>query len=103
MADSHAESKSHSQSTAHLVVTEGGNVKLLDQNLDTRRVCKGAIVKAKCHLLFIDGFPELVDKNQSSHQSLLIVAAQRDLREIEKCLCMDNNYISQLASLVSLC
>ncbi|KAG1857801.1 hypothetical protein F4604DRAFT_1931306 [Suillus subluteus] len=100
MADSHAESKSHSQSTAHLVVTEGGNVKLLDQNLDTQRVVKGAIVEVKCRLLFIDGFPELVDKHQLSHQSLLIVATQRELHEIEKHLHMDNNYISQLASLV---
>ncbi|KAG2356586.1 hypothetical protein BDR07DRAFT_1380685 [Suillus spraguei] len=70
---------------------------------NTQRVVKGAIVEVKCHLLFIDGFPELVDKNQLSHQSLLIVAAQRNLREIEKHLRMDDNYISHLASLVDAC
>lgn len=68
-----------------------------------KRVVKGVNVKAKCHLLFISGFPELVDKNQLSHQSLLTVAAQCNLHKIKKCLCMNNNYISQLASLVSLC
>ncbi|KAG2349789.1 hypothetical protein BDR05DRAFT_943663 [Suillus weaverae] len=100
-----SKSKSHSTSTAlaHIVVAEGGNIKLLDQNLETRRVVKGVIMEAKCQLVFIDGFPELVDKNQLSYQSLLTVAAQHNLHEIKKCLCMDEDYISQLASLVDAC
>ncbi|KAG1883220.1 hypothetical protein F4604DRAFT_1920403 [Suillus subluteus] len=97
-----SKSKSHSTSTAlaHIVVAEGGNIKLLDQNLETRRVVKGAIMEAKCQLVFVDGFPELVDKNQLSYQSLLTVAAQHNLCEIEKRLRTDEDYISQLASLV---
>ncbi|KAG2124859.1 hypothetical protein DEU56DRAFT_916798 [Suillus clintonianus] len=85
---------------AHLVITESGNVKLLDQNQDTKRVVKRAILEAKCHLVFVDGFPELVDKNQLSHESLLTVARELGLHEIEKRLRLDENYTTLLAALV---
>ncbi|KAG1834078.1 hypothetical protein DFJ58DRAFT_735888 [Suillus subalutaceus] len=80
-----SKSKSRSTSTAlaHIVVAEGGNIKLLAQNLETQRVVKGAIMEAKCQLAFVDGFPEL-----------------HNLCEIEKHHRMDEDYISQLASLV---
>lgn len=83
------------------MVAEGGNIKLLDQNLETQRVVKGVIMEAKCQLVFVDGFPKLVDKNQFSYQSLLTVAVQHNLCEIEKHLRTDEDYILQLASLVS--
>ncbi|KAG0701810.1 hypothetical protein DFH29DRAFT_999888 [Suillus ampliporus] len=85
---------------AHLVITESGNVKLLDQNLDMKRVVKWAILDAKCHLVFIDRFPELVDKNQLSHESLLDIARELGLHEIEKHLRLDENYTTLLAALV---
>ncbi|KAG2153065.1 uncharacterized protein EDB93DRAFT_1248980 [Suillus bovinus] len=88
------------KSKAHLVITESGNVKLLDQNLDTKRVIKRAILDAKSHLVFVDGFPELIDKNQLSHKSLLTVAGELGLHEIKKCLRLDENYIMLLAALV---
>ncbi|KAG2133238.1 uncharacterized protein EDB93DRAFT_1254907 [Suillus bovinus] len=88
------------KSKAHLVITESGNVKLLDQNLDTKRVVKWAILDAKSHLVFVDGFPELIDKNQLSHKSLLTVAGELGLHEIEKRLRLDENYIMLLAALV---
>lgn len=50
------------QMTASLVCMEKGNVKLLDQNYETRWVVRDAILDAKGHIIFINAYPELVDK-----------------------------------------
>ncbi|KAG1768629.1 hypothetical protein EV702DRAFT_1271498 [Suillus placidus] len=87
-------------SAASLVRTEKGNVKLLDQNLETRRVVRDAIIDAKGHIIFVNAYPELVDKNQVSLQSLLTVAENRSIKAIKKRLQTDAQYAALLGSLV---
>jgi hypothetical protein len=89
------------QMTASLVRMEKGNVKLLDQNYETRRVVRDAILDAKGHIIFVNAYPELVDKNQVSLQSLLMVADNRGIKAIKKHLQTDAQYAAHLGSLVS--
>ncbi|KAG2095158.1 hypothetical protein BD769DRAFT_1678501 [Suillus cothurnatus] len=88
------------RSIASLVRTEGGKVKLLDQNLETRKVLQSAIMEVKCHLFFTNGYPELVDKNQVALQALIVVAEKRGMYAIKERLQADERYASQLSSLV---
>ncbi|KAG2737944.1 hypothetical protein P692DRAFT_20883061 [Suillus brevipes Sb2] len=88
------------QVIASLVRTEKGNIKLLDQNLETRRVVRDAIIDAKGHIIFVNAYPELVDKNQVSLQSLLTVAENRGIKAIKKRLQTDAQYAALLGSLV---
>ncbi|KAG1764083.1 hypothetical protein EV702DRAFT_1205196 [Suillus placidus] len=92
---------SKTRSIASLVRTEGGKVKLLDQNLETRKVLQSAIMEVKCHLFFANGYPELVDKNQVALQALIVVAEKRGVHAIKERLQADERYASQLGSLVS--
>jgi hypothetical protein len=89
------------QAIASLVRTEKGNIKLLDQNLETQRVVRDAIIDAKGHIIFVNAYPELVDKNQVSLQSLLTVAENRGIKAIKKRLQTDAQYAALLGSLVS--
>ncbi|KAG2085580.1 uncharacterized protein F5147DRAFT_781952 [Suillus discolor] len=93
-------SDAKTRSIASLVKTESGKVKLLDQNLETRRVLQSAIVEVKCHLYFANGYPELVDKNQVTLQALIVVAEKRGAHSIKERLQSDEQYASQLGSLV---
>ncbi|KAG2126325.1 uncharacterized protein EDB93DRAFT_1109719 [Suillus bovinus] len=88
------------QMTASLVRTEKGNVKLLDQNLETQRVVQNAIIDTKGHIIFVNAYPELIDKNQVSLQSLLMVVKNRSIKAIKKCLQTDAQYATLLGSLV---
>ncbi|KAG1819805.1 uncharacterized protein BJ212DRAFT_1479030 [Suillus subaureus] len=54
------------KSVASLVQTKKGKVKLLNQNLQTHQVIQATISEAKCHVMFVHGYPELVKKNQLS-------------------------------------
>ncbi|KAG2160169.1 uncharacterized protein EDB93DRAFT_1099530 [Suillus bovinus] len=90
------------QNVASLIQTEKGNIKLLDQNHETRQVIRNVIIDAKCHIVFINAYPELVDKNQISLQSLLKVAQDLGIHAIKQCLQKDVQYASHLASLVEL-
>ncbi|KAG2154333.1 uncharacterized protein EDB93DRAFT_1102132 [Suillus bovinus] len=89
------------QNVASLIRMEKGNIKLLDQNHKTCRVIRNVIIDAKCHIVFINAYPELVDKNQISLQSLLKVAQDLGIHAIKQCLQKDVQYASHLASLVS--
>ncbi|KAG2158665.1 uncharacterized protein EDB93DRAFT_1245899 [Suillus bovinus] len=93
-------SDAKTRSIASLIKTESGKVKLLDQNLETRRVLQSAIVEVKCHLYFANSYPELVDKNQVTLQALIVVAKKRGAHSIKECLQSDERYVSQLGSLV---
>ncbi|KAG2745268.1 hypothetical protein P692DRAFT_20741800, partial [Suillus brevipes Sb2] len=93
-------SDAKTRSIASLVRTESGKVKLLDQNLETRRVLQSAIMEVKCHLFFANGYPELVDKNQVALQALIVVAEKRGVHPIKERLQSDERYASQLGSLV---
>ncbi|KAG2114918.1 hypothetical protein BD769DRAFT_1673373 [Suillus cothurnatus] len=88
------------QTIAALVRTEKGHVKLLDQNNETRRVVQDAIIDAKGYIIFVNAYPELVDKNQVALQSLLTVAGNRSVHSIKECLQTDAQYAAHLTSLV---
>ncbi|KAG0693994.1 hypothetical protein DFH29DRAFT_1006734 [Suillus ampliporus] len=88
------------QTIASLIRTEKGNVKLFDQNNETRRVVWNAIIDAKCHIIFINAYPELVDKNQALLRSLLTVAENLGIHTIKQCLQTDAQYTAHLGSLV---
>ncbi|KAG1861506.1 hypothetical protein DFJ58DRAFT_725689 [Suillus subalutaceus] len=91
------------QSAASLIQYETGKVKLLNQNQETRRVVQDAIMDAKGHLIFINAYPELVDKNQVALQSLLTVAKRCGAHAIKQCLQADAQYATQLGNLVEPC
>ncbi|KAG2151073.1 uncharacterized protein EDB93DRAFT_1249565 [Suillus bovinus] len=93
-------SDAKTRSIASLIRTESGKVKLLDQNLETRKVLQSAIMEVKCHLFFTHGYPELVDKNQVALQALIVVAEKRGVHPIKERLQSDERYASQLGSLV---
>ncbi|KAG1733540.1 hypothetical protein EDB19DRAFT_2041212 [Suillus lakei] len=93
-------SDAKTRSIASLIQTESGKVKLLDQNLETRKVLQSAIMEVKCHLFFTNGYPELVDKNQVALQAFIVVAEKRGVHPIKERLQSDERYVSQLGSLV---
>ncbi|KAG1775653.1 hypothetical protein EV702DRAFT_1199137 [Suillus placidus] len=97
---SDAQTLAKTRSIASLVRTEGGKVKLLDQNLETRKILQSATMEVKCHLFFTNGYPELVDKNQVTLQALIAVAENCGVHVIKECLQSDERYASQLGSLV---
>ncbi|KAG1791308.1 uncharacterized protein HD556DRAFT_1309901 [Suillus plorans] len=82
---------SKTRSMASLVQTEGGKVKLLDQNSETRRLLQSAIVEVK------------FDKNQVALQTLIAVATKQGVDVIKKHLQSDEQYALQLCSLVDAC
>ncbi|KAG1811882.1 uncharacterized protein BJ212DRAFT_1301886 [Suillus subaureus] len=88
------------KSAACLIQYETGKVKLLDQNQETRRVVWDAIMDAKGHLIFVNAYPELVDKNQVALQSLLTVAKKSGAHAIKQRLQEDTQYATQLGNLV---
>ncbi|KAG1840329.1 hypothetical protein C8R48DRAFT_781808 [Suillus tomentosus] len=91
---------SATKSIALLVRTEKGKVKLLDQNLPTRQVIQAAISEVKCHVMFVHGYPKLVEKNQLSTQTLLTVAEKRGMDAIKEHLQVDELHALQLSALV---
>ncbi|KAG2136519.1 uncharacterized protein EDB93DRAFT_1339429 [Suillus bovinus] len=91
------------RSVALLVRTEKGKVKLLDQNLQTRQVIQAAISEVKCHVIFVHGYPELVEKNQLSMQTLLTIAEKHGMHAIKEHLQVDELYALQLGALVDAC
>jgi len=90
-----------SKSVASLFQTETGKVKLLDQNLHTRQVIQAAISEVKCHVMFVHGYPELVQKNQFLMHSLVTMAEKHGVHAIKECLQVDEQYALQLSALVS--
>ncbi|KAG1761734.1 hypothetical protein EDD22DRAFT_953734 [Suillus occidentalis] len=89
-------SDTKTRSIASLVRTESGKVKLLDQNLETRRVLQSAIMEVKCHLFFANGYPELVDKNQVALQALIVVAEKCGVHPIKERLQSDSLTICEV-------
>jgi hypothetical protein len=90
-----------SKSVASLIRTETGKVKLLDQNLHTHQVIQAAISEVKCHVMFVHGYPELVQKNQFSMHSLVTMAEKHGVHAIKERLQVDEQYALQLSALVS--
>ncbi|KAG2063113.1 hypothetical protein BDR04DRAFT_1123487 [Suillus decipiens] len=92
-----------SKSVASLIRTETGKVKLLDQNLHTRQVIQAEISEVKCHVMFVHGYPELVQKNQFSMHSLVTMAEKHGVHAIKEHLQVDEQYALQLSALVDAC
>ncbi|KAG1825463.1 uncharacterized protein BJ212DRAFT_1474855 [Suillus subaureus] len=88
------------KSIASLIRSKKGRIKLLDQNPQTRQVVQAAITEVKCYLIFVHGYPELVDKNQLSMRTLLTMAEKHGLHTITEHLQVDEQYASQLGALV---
>ncbi|KAG2037988.1 hypothetical protein BDR03DRAFT_1048542 [Suillus americanus] len=76
------------------------DIEVVQKNLETWRVVRDAIIDAKGHIIFVNAYPELVDKNQVSLQSLLTVAENHGIKAIKKCLQTDAQYAALLGSLV---
>ncbi|KAG0706654.1 hypothetical protein DFH29DRAFT_872182 [Suillus ampliporus] len=88
-------------SSIKLILTECGKVKLTDQDIETRKVVQGAILKMKAYMTFTTGYPELTEKASYSHESLLKAACDRGATAIEKKIQTDVAYVSALAGLGS--
>lgn len=80
-----SESSSHHSrsSSPKLVITNNGKVKMTDQDVPTRRVIQGAILEAKAHITFVNGYPELTEKTSFSRDALLKAAHDRGATSIK--------------------
>ncbi|KAG1765458.1 hypothetical protein EV702DRAFT_1050997 [Suillus placidus] len=77
-------SSHHSRSSSpKLVLTGNRKVKMTDQDITTRRVIQGAILKVKAHMTFINGYPELIEKTSFSHDVLLKAAHDHGATSVE--------------------
>ncbi|KAG2050143.1 hypothetical protein BDR06DRAFT_1011463 [Suillus hirtellus] len=63
-------------------------------------VIQTAISEVKCHVMFVHGYPELVEKNQLSTQTLLTIAEKHSMGAIKEHLQVDKLYALQLGALV---
>ncbi|KAG2109508.1 hypothetical protein DEU56DRAFT_762439 [Suillus clintonianus] len=70
-------------SSAKLILTEHGKVKMMDQDVTTRKVIQGAILEAKAHMTFVNGYPELIEKTSFSRDTLLKAARDHGATSIE--------------------
>lgn len=86
--------------SARLVRTNTGKLKLTDQDIDTRRVVQRAILEAKVHITFINGYPELTEKSLFMRNALLTVARACGVPPIQDRLKSDDSYVTALATLV---
>ncbi|KAG1875875.1 hypothetical protein C8R48DRAFT_768729 [Suillus tomentosus] len=83
-----------------LVRTDTGKLKLTDQDIDTRRVVQRAILEAKVHMTFVNGYPELTEKSLFTRDALLTAARACGVSPIQDRLKSDDSYVTALATLV---
>jgi hypothetical protein len=86
--------------SARLVRTNTGKLKLMDQDIDTRRVVQRAILEAKVHVTFVNGYPELTEKSLFTRNALLTAARACGVPIIQDRLKSDDSYVTALATLV---
>jgi hypothetical protein len=72
----------------------------MDQDIDTRRVVQRAILEAKVHMTFVNGYPELTEKSLFTREALLTAAHACGVSPIQRRLETDDSYVSALAPLV---
>ncbi|KAG1839094.1 hypothetical protein C8R48DRAFT_679943 [Suillus tomentosus] len=87
--------------SARLVRTNTGKLKLMDQDIDTRRVVQRAILEAKVHVTFVNGYPELTEKSLFTRNPLLTAARACGVPIIQDRLKSDDSYVTALATLVT--
>ncbi|KAG1902407.1 uncharacterized protein F5891DRAFT_1186518 [Suillus fuscotomentosus] len=80
--------------------TKAGKLKLTDQDDSTQRVVQRAILEAKVHMTFINGYPDITKKNQFTRDALLTAARTCGVTPIYDRLTTNESYASALASLV---
>jgi hypothetical protein len=86
--------------SARLIRTNTGKLKLTDQDIDTRHVVQRAILEAKVHITFINGYPELTEKSLFTRNALLTAARACGIPPIQDRLKSDDSYVTALATLV---
>ncbi|KAG2050312.1 hypothetical protein BDR06DRAFT_1011303 [Suillus hirtellus] len=103
-----SESSSHhsGSSDVKLILTnntkvKNAKVKMTDQDPKTQNVIQGGILEAKAYMAFINGYPELIEKNSFSRDALLKSARDRGATSIEMEIKNNDAYASALASLGS--
>ncbi|KAG1820107.1 hypothetical protein EV424DRAFT_1539520 [Suillus variegatus] len=79
-----------------------GRPKLIrtDTDINTRRVVQRAILEAKVHMTFVNGYPELTEKSLFTRDALLTAACACGVSPIQDCLKSDDLYVTALATLV---
>lgn len=83
-----------------LVWTDTRKIKLTDQDLDTCRVVQRAILEAKVHLTFVNGYPELTEKGLFTWDALVTASRACGVPPIQNRLKTDDSYCMALATLV---
>ncbi|KAG1847680.1 hypothetical protein DFJ58DRAFT_730093 [Suillus subalutaceus] len=83
-----------------LVWTETGKLKLMDQDINTRRMVQRAILEAKVHMTFVNGYPELTEKSLFTRNALLTAARACGVSPIQDRLKTDDSYVTALATLI---
>ncbi|KAG2129440.1 hypothetical protein DEU56DRAFT_915158 [Suillus clintonianus] len=83
-----------------LIWTDTGKLKLTDQDIDTRRVVQRAILEAKLHMTFANGYPELTEKSLFTRDALLTAARACGVPPIQDRLKTDDSYVTALATLI---
>ncbi|KAG2126266.1 hypothetical protein DEU56DRAFT_959595 [Suillus clintonianus] len=71
-----------------------------DTDIDTRRVVQRAILEAKVHLTFVNGYPELTEKSLFTRDALLTAARACSVLPIKDRLKSDDSYVTALATLI---
>ncbi|KAG1841046.1 hypothetical protein F4604DRAFT_1939676 [Suillus subluteus] len=72
----------------------------MDQDIDTRRVVQRAILEAKVHMTFVNGYPELTEKSLFTQNALLTAACACGVSPIQDRLKTDDSYVMALATLI---
>ncbi|KAG1883895.1 uncharacterized protein F5891DRAFT_990509 [Suillus fuscotomentosus] len=90
----------HSQGPKLVRSAKPGKLKLTDQDDSTQRVVQRAILEAKVHMTFINGYPDITEKNQFTQDALLTAARTCGVTPIYDRLKTNELYASALASLV---
>ncbi|KAG1720491.1 hypothetical protein EDB19DRAFT_1917919 [Suillus lakei] len=88
-------------SSAKLVLTNTGKVKMTDQDITTQKVIQGGILEVKAYMTFVNGYPELIEKTSFSCDALLKSAHDCSATSIEMEIKNNDAYTSALASLGS--
>ncbi|KAG1838883.1 hypothetical protein F4604DRAFT_1941110 [Suillus subluteus] len=99
----HIHDHDHTSGGPKLVRTDTGKIKLTDQDLDTHRVVQRAILEAKVHMTFVNGYPELTEKGLFTRDALLTVSRTCGVPPIQNRLKTDNSYCMALATLDNAC
>ncbi|KAG1731876.1 hypothetical protein EDD22DRAFT_960475 [Suillus occidentalis] len=86
--------------SARLIWTNTGKLKLMDQDIDTRHVVQRAILEAKVHITFVNGYPELTEKSLFTRNMCSTAACACGVPPIQDRLKSNDSYVTALATLV---